>query len=111
MAFQPEPDGPDVPPLMRRILGILILIIILLGTAVTIVYGYIINTTFDSNLQGLPLYAQLPAAAQGVFGTVVTWQLNTYAFIPGVVLILAIFGTIAAIFGTRSRHEDVQESY
>ena len=101
----PEPQQ-QKPGILERITGILILVVILLVTSLTIVIGYVLNTVWDFNLQNTPLFGKLPSAAQAAFGTTVSYTLTTYGFIVGIVVIIAIAGTIAAIFGLRSRPED-----
>jgi uncharacterized BrkB/YihY/UPF0761 family membrane protein len=104
------PQQPEQKPgILERITGILVLVVILLITSLTIVIGYVLNTVWDYNLQNTPLFGKLPAAAQAVFGTTVSYTLTTYGFIVGIVILIAISGTIAAIFGLRSRPEDTED--
>ena len=104
----PSQDGQ--PFILSRIMGIVILIVIILITSILIILGYVINTVFDYNLSINSIYTTLPAAAKAAFGTQVQYTLTTYGFIVGVVVILAISGTIAAIFGLQSRPEDTEDS-
>jgi uncharacterized BrkB/YihY/UPF0761 family membrane protein len=104
------PQQPQQKPgILERITGILVLVVILLITSLTIIIGYVLNTVWDYNLQNTPLFGKLPAAAQAVFGTTVSYTLTTYGFIVGIVILIAISGTIAAIFGLRSRPEDTED--
>jgi uncharacterized BrkB/YihY/UPF0761 family membrane protein len=104
------PQQPEQKPgILERITGILVLVVILLITSLTIIIGYVLNTVWDYNLQNTPLFGKLPAAAQAVFGTTVSYTLTTYGFIVGIVILIAISGTIAAIFGLRSRPEDTED--
>ena len=104
----PEPQQ-QKPGILERITGILVLVVILLITSLTIVIGYVLNTVWDFNLQNTPLFGNLPAAAQAAFGTTVSYTLTTYGFIVGIVILIAVAGTVAAIFGLRSRPEDTED--
>ena len=104
----PEPQQ-QKPGILERITGILVLVVILLITSLTIIIGYVLNTVWDYNLQNTPLFGNLPAAAQAAVGTTVSYTLTTYGFIVGIVIIIAVAGTIAAVFGLRSRPEDTED--
>lgn len=101
----PEPQ-PQKPSMFRRLVGIVVLMAILLITSLLIMYGFVINTIFDAALASTSQFAVLPTAAKDAFNSVVAWQLTTYGWIVILVIILAIGGTVAAIFGSQGQPED-----
>lgn len=105
MAYPQYPE-PERPGPAKRLIYLIIFIGILAVTSLLILIGYVLNTVFDSNLASQPLYSQLPVAAQTAFGSVVTYTLSTYGFYALVVVIIAIAGTLAAIFGVRAPEND-----
>jgi len=87
-----------------------VLVVIILITCFLIIVGYMIDTVWDYNLSISSIYSSLPSAAKGAFGTSVTYTLTTYSFIVGLIIILFIAGTIAAIFGLQSKPEDLADA-
>ena len=93
----------------HRIVYIVVLLVIILITALLIIIGYVVNTTIFASLANNPIYSLLPTSAKTAFGSAVTWTLSTYAFLPALVILLAIAGTIAAVFGLQSQPEDTED--
>jgi polyferredoxin len=106
LGYYPEPQKPS---LIRRVVAVVTLMAIIIVTALVLLFSYVLNTTFDYNISILPSFASLPAAARGAFGSVVSYTLTTYGFIVVLVLVLAIAGTIAALFGLAGRHPEEEE--
>lgn len=87
---------------------LVVFIVIILITALLIVIGYTLNTTVFAQLQNNPLFSHLPSGAVSAFGSAVQYTLGTYGFIVVLVIVLAVAGTIAAIFGLQSGPEETE---
>lgn len=103
MAFAPQQQQKQ--GILQRFLGLIILMAILLITAVLFAVGYVLNTVFDANLP----VASLPAQAQAAFAAQVSYTLTTYGLGIIAIIVIAIAGTLAAVFGLQSRVEDTEE--
>jgi hypothetical protein len=90
--------------MVRRIIGLIVLMALIVTVALMWLMGYTINTILDYNL-GLQITQlanqgqALPTAASNTFNSVVSYQLVTYGFGYVLIAVLAIAGTIAALFG------------
>jgi hypothetical protein len=104
----PQQQQPSrVSSMAKKILGLIVLMALIVTVALLWLMGYSINTILDYNLglQITQLANQgqgLPTAATNTFNAVVNYQLVTYGFGYILIAVLAIAGTIAALFGMNS---------
>jgi len=108
MGYYPEQQRPSF---FRRIAGVIALMAILVVTALVILLSYVTNTIFLHSLGTTPNFASLPAAARSAFGSVVSYTLTTYGFIIVVVIVLAVTGTVAAVFALQSQPGDAGDEW
>lgn len=103
MLPQPEPK----PNIIRRIIGLVVLMATIVALAMLFLYGFAVDTIFFHDIA--PYYSNLPAGAQNDFASVESYFLTTAGLEVAAILFLAVIGTIAAIFGLQSHPESPEE--